>query len=89
MQFLHYNFYAGPDDVVLVRLDRSANVRLLDDCAFQNYRTGSGSYRYFGGLARSSPVRLTPPRYGHWNLTVDLGAQGGSVRASVRVVPLN
>lgn len=85
MRFLHWEFSAGPDDVVVVTLDKAANVQLLDDSAFHAYRDGR-SYRYQGGHAQVSPVRLVPPCHGHWHVVVDLGGYVGSVRAGVRVV---
>jgi hypothetical protein len=85
MNYLHYDFQIGPDDVVEVELDKQANVCLLDDANFSNYRRG-GRYSYYGGLAEISPVRLSPPSPGHWNLVIDLGGYGGRVSASVRVI---
>lgn len=40
MGFLHYDVNAGVDDVILVSLDRQANVLLLDDINFSSYRSG-------------------------------------------------
>jgi hypothetical protein len=60
MDFLHYEFDAGPGDTIQVSLDKQANVRLLDASNFQKYRTGS-EHRYYGGLAKASPVHLGPP----------------------------
>jgi hypothetical protein len=82
MQFLHSDFNIGPDDVVQVSLDKQANVLMLDDINFANYRRG-GRYSYFGGLAKRSPIRLSPPRQGRWHVVVDLGGYGGTVRASI------
>lgn len=82
MQFLHSEFTIGSDSVVQITLDKQANVRLLDDTNFSNYRSGR-SYRFIGGRAMRSPVRLSPPHYGRWHVVVDLGGQGGGVRASI------
>ena len=84
MQFLHYECHAGPENVIEVSLDRQANVRLLDDLNFSAYR-GGRSHRYYGGRVTISPVRLSPPQSGHWNVVVDLGGYPGSVRAGVRI----
>lgn len=72
-------------DVVEVTLTRGANVRLLDSTNFSKYRRGE-RHRYFGGLARSSPVRLTIPSSGHWHAVVDMQGLSGSTRASFRVI---
>ena len=81
MNYLTYEFDAGPKDVIQVKLDREANVRLLDSINFQKYSSGQ-KHTYLGGHAKTSPVNLRPPRYGHWYVVVDLGGYSGSVRAS-------
>lgn len=84
MNYLHYDLQLGDRDMVVVTLDKRANVQLLDDGNFSNYQRGQ-SFRYYGGLAKESPVRLRPPHAGHWHLTVDLGGYAGTVRASVNI----
>lgn len=85
MKLLHSEVTAGPEDTIVVSLDGQANVLLLDDCSFANYRCGR-SFNYRGGWAKTSPVRLTPPYHGRWHVVVDLGGRAGQVRAGVRVV---
>ena len=85
MNFLHSEFTLGPDDDVEVTLDKQANVRLMDDANFARYKRGE-NHTYHGGLATSSPTRLSPPHHGHWNVVIDLGGYGGTVRSSVRVL---
>ena len=85
MNFLHYTLNLNSSDTVVVRLDKQANVKLLNDSNFTNYRRG-GRYTYYGGLAKSSPTQVTPPHAGHWHLVIDLGGYTGTVRASVSVV---
>jgi len=85
MNFLHYEFQLEAGAVVQVTLDRQANVRLLDDANFQSYRQGR-QHRYFGGLAKVFPARVTAPHSGHWHLVVDLGGFPGTVTASVNVL---
>ena len=84
MNFLHTDFIGGPNDVAVVILSSQANVMLLDDCNFSAYRRGS-SFNYCGGWATRSPVRLSPPRHGHWHVLVDLGGYAGHVRASIHI----
>jgi hypothetical protein len=88
MNYLHQEFYAGPNDVIEVTLDHAANVLLMDYANFNNYQNGR-SYRYHGGYVKASPVRLSPPHHGHWHLIVDLGGYPGSVRATARVLSLS
>lgn len=85
MKYLHWEVNAGPDDVIQVELDKQANVLLMDDSNYSAYRHGR-RYRYFGGLAERSPVRLVPPHSGRWHVVVNLGGYRGSVQASVLVL---
>ena len=85
MNFLHYSLDLQPGEVVEVELDKQANVRLLDETNFSNYKRGA-RHTYHGGLAKQSPVRLAPPQPGHWHLVIDLGGYAGSVQASVRTL---
>ena len=40
MNFIKYEFEAGPADIIEVTLDKQANVRLLDWANFQKYQNG-------------------------------------------------
>jgi hypothetical protein len=57
----------------------------MDDFNFERYKRGE-QHRYYGGLAKVSPVRLRPPRPGQWHLVIDLGGYSGTVRAEVAKV---
>lgn len=86
MNFLHGDLRELTEgDVVEVTLDHAANVQLLDTANYEQYRQGR-PYRYYGGYAKESPVRLTVPSPGRWHLVVDLGGGIGTVRASYRVL---
>lgn len=85
MNFLHWFYHIGPDDLIVVTLDKQANVRLLDDSNYAAYRCGR-RHTCHGGCATVSPVRLSPPSYGRWHLAVDLGGGRGTVSASASVV---
>lgn len=88
MQFTHYDLgNKSRGDVVEITLSGSAaNVRLMDSSNFQSYRNGR-QHRYFGGLAKQSPVRLSIPNSGHWHVTVDMQGLRGTVRSSIRMMP--
>ena len=78
MNFTHYDLgQLKRGSVVVVQLSGSAaNVRLMDGSNFSSYQRGA-QHRYFGGLAKQSPVRFGVPQDGRWHLTVDLmGLQG-------------
>jgi hypothetical protein len=85
MQFLHREFNLEAGDLVEVTLEGQANVLLMDSPNFDAYKQGR-AYRYFGGHATSSPVRLVPPGPGTWHVVVDLGGYAGTVRAGVSVL---
>lgn len=88
MNFTHYNLgRKEKGQIVEITLSGSAaNVRLMDNSNFQNYRNGR-QHRYFGGLAKQSPVRLSIPSTGNWHVTVDMQGLRGTVRSSIRMMP--
>ena len=85
MNFLHYEFDLSDNDIVEVTLDKQANVRLLDNINFAKYKRGE-RHTYYGGLAKTSPVRLQAPHSGQWHLVIDLGGYTGTVKASVNTI---
>jgi uncharacterized protein DUF1883 len=85
MEYIHYEFDANAGDVIEVILDRAANVQLLDPENYANYANGRG-YRYRGGYATTSPVRLDVPRAGTWHVVIDHGGGAGQVRAVAQLV---
>ena len=86
MEYLHYEFDAGDNDLIETRLDKAANVMLLDSLNYGAYRRGS-TFNYVGGYVKVSPYVLRPPHSGHWHLVIDLGGHAGAVRASARLLP--
>ena len=88
MEFIHTDL--GNLDkgrvVEVVLKGSAANVQLLDNTNFSNYKNGR-SYRYIGGLAKRSPVRITVPRFGHWHIAIDMRGLIGKTEAVVRVLP--
>ena len=85
MKFLHYDLKLDSEDIVEVTLDKQANVRLLDGVNFNRYKRGQ-RHSYNGGLAKTSPFRISAPGPGHWKLVIDLGGYPGTVKASVRTI---
>ena len=71
--FIHSDLgFRQAGDVVEITLSgNAANVRLLDNSNFEDYRNGR-QHRYIGGLAHQSPVRLKLPNSGHWHVAVDM-----------------
>jgi hypothetical protein len=85
--FLNYEVWTKPGDVIQVILTGSAaNVLLLDDANFESYRTGR-TFRYYGGYYENSPVLLSSPSPGKWHVVIDTGGRPGHLNAAVRVIP--
>ncbi len=84
MNFLHYEFQLKKGNVVEIVLDKQANVRLLDELNFSNYKNGR-KYSHIGDLSKKLKINLTSPYKGHWHLVIDLDGHAGTVKASVRV----
>ena len=86
MNFIHSDLGVLPArSIVVVELDTSANVKLLDDVNFSAYQSGR-AHQFYGGQARQSPIRLVVPENRHWHLTLDLGGASGTIRHSIRVI---
>lgn len=87
MKFIHHSLgHVAGASVVEVTLNGSAaNVRLMDQSNFNNYKAGR-KHRYYGGLAKKSPVNLKIPHSGTWHVTVDMQGLRGTVRSAIRVI---
>lgn len=86
-RFTHYDLkgqHAGT--VVEVSLNAVNNVRLMNAGNFQRFRELL-DFKYVGGAARKSPVRLVVPEDGHWHLIVDMEGHGRLAESSVKVTP--
>ncbi len=86
MDFLHYEIDCGPDVQLNVALDCAANVRVMDRVNFQLFRSGRPHW-YLGGLVKQSPAILRGRQNGHWNVVIDLGTKGGTVKAGLTLTP--
>ena len=89
MQFIYHDLghRTGGEIVEITLSGNAANVLLMDSTNFNSYRNGR-QYRYIGGLARKSLVRLQIPSSGHWYVAVDRqGLQEARVQSSFRILP--
>jgi hypothetical protein len=88
MNFTHYDLgNKQRGEIVEITLSGSAaNVRLMDSSNFSSYRNGR-QHKYYGGLAKQSPIRLAIPNSGHWHVTVDMQGLRGTTRSSIRMMP--
>ena len=88
MQFTHYDL-GNLDKGRIVEITikgNAANVQLMDSSNLSNYKNGR-QYRYVGGLAKRSPIRLATTHAGHWHVAIDLRGLAGRVQSSIRVLP--
>jgi Domain of unknown function (DUF1883)/TIR domain len=88
MQFVHHDLGSRRSgEIVEITLSGSAaNVRLVDSSNLSSYKNGR-QHRYYGGLAKQSPVRLAIPHSGNWHVVVDMQGLQGNVRSSARILP--
>lgn len=73
------------DAIVEVTLSNGANVRLMTNSEFNNYKTGR-KYKFIGGLAKISPINLQSTSSGRWYVVVDMEGLQGSTKASVKML---
>ena len=86
-EHLHQEFTIDTDDMVEVTSDTQANVMLLSDADYSNYKAGR-SYRYHGGFFTHFPARLSPTHFGRWHVVLDLGGGSATVRHSIRLIKM-
>lgn len=88
MNFIQHDLgYRQGGEIVEVALSgNAANVRLMDSSNLSSYKSGR-QHRFYGGLAKRSPVHLQIPHAGYWYVTVDMQGLSGSVRSSARILP--
>lgn len=82
---LHYNFTLTKDEVIEVNLSSQANVLLMDDSNYSEYRK-KRDFEYIGGFVKATPFRIRPPNNGHWHVVIEGSNQDKKLRAAVRVL---
>jgi hypothetical protein len=86
-RFTHYDLKelrAGT--IIEVSLSAVNNVRLLTGANFQRF-TELLDFKYLGGVAKKSPIRVTIPETSHWHLVVDAEGHSGLAESSVKMLP--
>jgi Domain of unknown function (DUF1883)/TIR domain len=87
MNFSYYDLgQRKAGEMVEIQLSAGANVLLLDSANYSAFMADR-QHRYYGGLAKRTPVRLSIPRSGHWFVVIHMAGLRGSVRHSMRMVP--
>ena len=84
MDFIHYQVQAGPNQLIQVRLNDTANVRVLDNVDYNKYLRGSSDIGT-SSLVETGVFEYRPHRSGLWHVIVDLNGISGQVTAKVEV----
>lgn len=85
-RFTHYDLKPQRAGTTIeVTLSAVNNVRLMTATNFQRF-TERLDFKYVGGVARRSPIRLVIPENGHWLLIVDMEGHNGLAESSVKLI---
>ena len=88
MNYQHWNLghLSGGEIVEVTISGTGPNVLLMNTTNFNAFKNGR-QHRYYGGLAKKSPVRLQVPSAGTWHLVIHFGGYKGSAKVGVNVLP--
>src|SRR4051812_28866032 len=85
-RFTHYDLKPQRAGTIIeVTLTAVNNIRLMTAANFQRF-TELLDFKYVGGVAKKSPIRLTIPETGHWHLIVDMEGHHGLAESSVKLI---
>ncbi len=85
-RFTHYDLKPQRAGTTIeVTLNAVNNVRLMNAANFQRF-TELLDFKYVGGVAKRSPIRLVIPEPGHWHVIVDMEGHHGLAESSVRLI---
>lgn len=86
LRFAHYDLKEQRAGTVIeVTLSAVNNVRLMSAGNFQRFREKL-DFKFVGGVAKKSPIKLTIPENGHWYLVVDMEGHHDLATTSVKMV---
>lgn len=84
MNYLHWKIPGNKGDIVKVKMNEPAFVRLLDPLNFDSYRLGR-KFQGEGGWSDQPHAEFSLPYKGTFHLVIDLGGAQGEVRATVDI----
>ncbi|MBP1849800.1 DUF1883 domain-containing protein [Rhizobium halophytocola] len=85
-RFTHFDLkQQRPGTILEVTLSAVNNVRLMNAVNFQRFKEGL-DFKYLGGIARKSPVKMVVPQLDHWHLVVDMEGHHGLAESTVKMV---
>ena len=85
-RFTHYDLKelrAGT--IIEVTLSAVNNVRLMTPANFQRFKE-TLDFKYVGGVAKKSPIRIPIPESGHWHMIVDMEGHHGLAESAVKMI---
>jgi Domain of unknown function (DUF1883) len=71
--------------IIEVTLSAVNNVRLMSNLNYIRFME-TLDYKFIGGVARKSPIRLTTTEAGHWHVVVDMEGHHGLADSSVKII---
>lgn len=85
-RFTHYDLkQQRAGTTIEVTLSAINNVRLMNATSWQRFNERL-DFKYIGGVAKKSPIRLVVPEDGTWHLLVDAEGHHGLADSSVKMV---
>ncbi|KXG86114.1 DUF1883 domain-containing protein [Agrobacterium bohemicum] len=86
-RFTHYDLKELRTGAIIeVSLNAVNNVRLMTSGNYQRF-TEMLDFKYLGGVAKKSPVRVTIPETSHWHLIVDCEGHHTLAESAVKMLP--
>ncbi|NTF07793.1 DUF1883 domain-containing protein [Agrobacterium rubi] len=86
-RFTHYDLKelrAGA--IIEVSLNAVNNVRLMTSCNYMRF-VEMLDFKYLGGVAKTSPLRVTIPETSQWHLIVDCEGHHDLAESAVKILP--
>jgi hypothetical protein len=85
-RYTHYDLKPQRAGTMIeVTLNAVNNIRLMTAPNFQRF-TEMLDFKYIGGVAKKSPIRLTIPEPAHWHLIVDMEGHHGLAESAVKLI---
>ncbi|MCM2475648.1 DUF1883 domain-containing protein [Rhizobium sp. CG5] len=85
-RFTHYDLKEQRAGAIIeVTLSAVNNVRLMTAPNFQRFKE-TLDFKWVGGVAKKSPVKVTIPETAHWHLIVDMEGHHGLADSSVKMI---
>jgi hypothetical protein len=86
-RYTHYDLRQLREGAIIeVSLNAVNNVRLMTSGNYQRF-TEMLDFKYLGGVAKISPLRVIIPETSHWHLIVDCEGHLDLAESSVKMIP--